>query len=388
MRIEDLTAILRKLGIFVLTLMLLANGAAYGAEPAAKSGKQATSQGEAKLDLGEWNRLIEAARKEGRLVIYASTIGDARMAITKAFTEKYGIPIEFVQGRGAELVQRLNTERSAGIYQVDAGFQGLTTFFNQMQAMNMTVPLEPMFMLPEVKDPTKWRGRQIPFVDKKKTVVAFVATAAPYVVINTELVKEQEITSNEDLLAPKWKGKIVINDPTLAGNGAEWFSFIMLAAYERPKGEAYMKRLVAQEPAVIRDQRLLIEWVAKAKYPISLASDQGETTKMIHAGAPVKFLNVKEGLPLTSGPVNLMVFDRAPHPNAAKLFVNWCLSREGVAVISPSSGYPSQRLDVSNDKFDPILVPGPRDVVPGEEYKLQQGPLMKLAAEMFKHLMQ
>src|ERR1035437_9849927 len=114
-----------KAGFLVLTMMLLSVNAAYGSEPAPKSAKQSPSQGEAKMDQGEWNRVIEAARKEGKLVIYASTIGDARMAISKAFTDKYGISIEFVQGRGAELVQRLSTERSAWIYQVDVGFQGL-----------------------------------------------------------------------------------------------------------------------------------------------------------------------------------------------------------------------------------------------------------------------
>jgi len=388
MKINKMRRILPEIGLLLLSFTLLLAGATWGAESTAKPGKASAAQREMKTDQSEWNKLVEAAKKEGRLVIYASTIGDARPAISKAFTEKFGIPIEFVQGRGAELVQRINNERSRGVYQVDVGFQGLTTYFNQMQALNMTVPLEPMFVLPEVRDPTKWRGGQIPFVDKKRTVVAFVATAAPYVVINTELVKENEITSNDDLLAPKWKGKIVINDPSVAGNGAEWFSYIMLAAYDRPRAEAFMKKLVAQEPAVLRDQRLLIEWVARGKYPIAIASDQGETTKMIHAGAPVKFLKVKEGMPLTSGPVNVMVFDRAPHPNAAKLFVNWTLSREGMSVISPAAGYPAQRVDVANEKFDPILVPGPRDVVPGEEYKLQQGPLLKLAAETFKNLLQ
>ncbi len=372
----------------LICILLLAAGTGFSYESPEKSGKAPATQRETKIDQSEWNEIIGAAKKEGRLVIYASTIGDARPAITKAFAEKYGIPVEFVQGRGAELVQRLTTERSSGIYQVDVGFQGLTTFFNQMQVKNMTVPLEPMFALPEVKDPAKWRGGQIPFVDKKRSVVAFVLTAQPHVIINTNLVKDNEITSNEDLLAPKWKGKIVINDPTVAGNGAEWFSYMMLRAYDRPKAEAYMRRLVAQEPVLLRDQRLLIEWVARAKYPVAIGSDHGETVKVMHTGAPLKFVKIKEGMPLTSGPLNLMVFDKAPHPNAAKLFVNWALSKDGAAVISYASGYPSQRLDVSNDKLDPMLVPGPKEVVPGEDYKLLQGPLMKMAAEIFKNLIQ
>ncbi len=117
---------------------------------------------------------------------------------------------------------------------------------------------------------------------------------------------------------------------------------------------------MAQEPVVLRDQRLLIEWVARAKYPIAVASDQGETTKVMHTGAPVKFVKVKEGVPLTSGPLNLMVIDKAPHPNAARLFVNWALSKEGIAVISPSSVFPSLRLTLPMTSLIPCWCPVPK----------------------------
>ncbi len=349
------------------------------------SGSEATAKAPAKSD---WDNLVAAAKAEGQLVIYAGSIGESRDAIAAAFPKKYGIPIDFVTGRGAELLQKIVKERSAGIYQVDVSFQGMTTFFNQMQAMDITVPLEPLLVLPEVKDPTKWRGGKLPFEDQKKTVAATSATAAPYVVINTDMVKEGEITSNDDLLNPKWKGKIVINDPSVAGNGAEWFTYIMLVAYPKEKAQGYVKKLIAQEPVVVRDVRQQAEWVAKGKYPISLACDQPEVVRMITAGAPIKFVQVKEGSPITSGAQNVMIIDKAPHPNAAKLFINWALSKEGGEVISPSAGYPALRTDISNDKFDPILIPRPDDILPGEDYNMQKGPLQKMASDLFKSLMQ
>jgi len=70
--------------------------------------------------------------------------------------------------------------------------------------------------------------------------------------------------------------------------------------------------------------------------------------KMAGVGAPIKFVNPKEGLPLTSGPMNIMVLDKAPHPNATKVFVNWLLTDEGGRLASQGSGYPSERVAVSN----------------------------------------
>ncbi len=85
--------------------------------------------------------------------------------------------------------------------------------------------------------------------------------------------------------------------------------------------------------------------------------------------------------------MNLIVFDKAPHPNAAKLYANWVISREGGEIMSKYSGYISARLDVPTFGFDTSLVPDPKDILPGEEYRLKQGELQKVAAEIFKDLL-
>ncbi len=332
---------------------------------------------------GDWEKTIEAAKKEGRVVIYAASIGDAKQALTKGFKDRYGIELEFILGRSSELVRRLITERNSGIYAVDAGLQGLTTYFNQIRSLNALVNLEHLLVLPEVTDHRKWRSGKLNWTDKGKTALTFCATTAPYISINTTMVKDEEVASNEGILAPKFKGKIVINDPTIAGNGAEWFSYIVLEAFGREKGEKYMRALALQEPVITRDQRQQVEWVARGKYAIGLGLTQSEVVKMAHLGAPIKFVNPKEGLPLTSGPMNVMVFDKAPHPNATKVFVNWLLTDEGGRLASQGSGYPSERVGVSNKSFDPITVPGPKDVLPGEEYKLAQNDMIKLARNIF-----
>ncbi|MBI2935167.1 MAG: extracellular solute-binding protein [Chloroflexi bacterium] len=332
---------------------------------------------------GEWDKIVEAGKKEGQVLIYAASIGEAKDTLTRGFKERYGINVEFILGRSAELLARLSTERQAGIYAVDAGLQGLTTYFNQLRPMNVTVNLEPWLILPEVTDPKKWRPGKLNWVDKNRTALTFCATTAPYISINTELVKDEEVASNDGVVNPRWKGKIVINDPTIAGNGAEWFSYIVLASYGREKGEQYMRALAKLDPVITRDQRQQVEWVARGRYAIGLGLTQSEVVKMAGLGAPIKFIKPKEGLPLTSGPMNVMVFDRAPHPNATKVFVNWLLTDEGGRLASQGSGYPSERVGVSNEGFDPITVPGTNDLLPGEEYKLAQGDMIKLAREVF-----
>lgn len=334
----------------------------------------------------EWDSLVEAAKREGSVVIYCTSIGESGEASSRAFREKYGINLEYVPGRGDQHVQRITTERNAGLSVVDAMLTGLGTFYNSISPMKITVPLEPLLVLPEVTDGSKWRTGGILFVDSAKTCAAFSVNSLPYTAVNTDMVREGEFASTEDVLSSKWNGKIVISDPSVSGNGAEWFTFIMLQAYGREKGPEYIQRLVKQEPALTRDLLLQAEWVARGKYLVGLGTETSHVNKMARAGAPIKLLAMKEGQPLTSGPMNLMVFDKAPHPNAVKLFANWALSQEGGTIFSKYSGYVSARRDVSTADFDPILVPGPKDILPGQEYKLEQGKLLKVASDLFKDL--
>jgi iron(III) transport system substrate-binding protein len=363
-------------------LFLQVHSPSASAEVPTSNGPELSTQ----IAKSEWENLVAEAKKEGTVVVYTVPIGDAREVSIKAFMEKYGISIDYVTGRGPELAQKISTERGAGLYAVDAMFTGLNSFFNVIGPMKITVPLEPLLVLPEVTDGTKWRTGNVPFADKRKSVVAFSLARNPYAVINTAVVQQGEIISTEDMLAQKWKGKIVMNDPSTPGNGSEWFQFIMLQAYGREKGREYMLKLLEQEPVLTRDQRLQVEWVARAKYPIALGAHPSEVDKFVRLGAPIKFTAMKEGMPLTSGPLNLTVFERSPHPNATKLFVNWILSREGSSVMSKHAHYMSARSDVSAVEFDPIFLPSPTDILPGEDYKLADSELMKEAAEIFRDL--
>ncbi len=335
---------------------------------------------------GAWESLVAAGKKEGRLTIYTSQRPDAREAITRAMKEKYGIEVDFVAGRASEVVSKLKAERQAGLYLADAGLMGPTTFINELVPMNALVPLDPVLVLPEVKDPSKWLDNRLPYLDKAHMAFRVVMTALPFYTRNTDLVKEDEINYSTDLLNPKWKGKIALNDPSISGNAADWFAFTLIEKMGMEKGLQFMKDLAKQQPQVTRDERLLAEWIAKGKFAIGVGSSPSAPAEFIKMKAPIAFIETREPKSMSSGSGLLQVFKDGPHPNAARVFANWILSREGSSIYAPASEYPSARVDVPKDSFLPALVPKPGDVDPVEKfenYEKRKGDLRKVSGEIF-----
>src|SRR3990172_3162710 len=110
----------------------------------------------------KWDNTVAEAKKEGKLVVYAGSIGEAGRAIAAAFKDKFGISLELVQGRGEEIVARINSERKAGINAVDVGLPGMSWYFTSIKPMAITLPIQPLLLLPEVLDPSQWRGDKLP----------------------------------------------------------------------------------------------------------------------------------------------------------------------------------------------------------------------------------
>lgn len=373
--------------IMVLVMLFLSQAVCTESAPAAQAKASKSSSVAATPSSGEWDTLVKRAQQEGKVVIYNSGIGDTAGQLTKAFHDRYGINLDFLTGRGGEIIQKILTERSAGLYVPDIATSGVTPYVTIIAPANIVLPLEPLIIIDEVRDATKWRLGRIPFLDKKKQLVPLASTRqSKYVCINTTLVKPNEITSYNDLLNPKWKGKIVMNDPTVVGHGNSWISFMMIRLYGREKGTEYMKKLLLNQPMIQRDERLQLEWVAKGKYPVLIAAKPTLVESFVKLGAPLDWANLKEPGSTSSGSLNLYAMQNAPHPNAQKLFVNWVLGREAGEIIATSSGYPSERLDVSTAGYEPSELPGPADAREDEDYVLQKSDVLKLAGIIFKDL--
>ncbi len=335
--------------ICVLTaLIVLVKPLAAPAAQKAKAGWEA-----------EWNKTVEAAKKEGKVLIYSTPGGDVIRAIAGAFEKKYGIKVDWVNGRGEQLTQRMQQEKVAGIKAVDVVMSGDATTLTVMKPAGLLGKLGAQLILPEVTDPHAWLNDKMPFYDKDQTGLAMLATSQRYVIINTTLVKENEITSYKDLLNPKWKGKITMNDPTITGTGNAFITMLAVNLWGVEEAKEYMRQLVKQEPAITSDRRLQAEWVARGKYAISLATNFENAIEFINLGSPLAFAKVKEGGKVGSGAGGLAVPATPAHPNAAKVFINWILSKEGHAAFVKVYGSPGSRKDAPREGIPPQMFPEP-----------------------------
>ncbi len=315
----------------------------------------------------DWRRTLETAKKEGKVTIYTTASSSTRVDLSKAFSQKYGLKLEFVMGRGSEMVEKLAMERRNNIYLADIYLGGATTPTTSFKPKGFLAPLKPLLILPEVTNAKAWFGGGVLFTDREKQYVAcpILTAANSYLATNTELVKPGEIKAYKDLLNPKWKGRIIMNDPTIAGAGSRWFAVVA----DKYTGLDYMRALVKQEPVITRDQRLQMEGLARGKYAIAIGAQPDILESFIKVGSPVKPLVPEEGTWLGGGPGLICYFDRAPHPNATKVFINWLLSKEGQTFYSKTVGAESARLDVPTDHLskDDLREPGVKYFVSEEE---------------------
>lgn len=337
----------------------------------------------------EWEKVVEAAKKEGKVSVYNQWGATARIEIARAFKEKFGIDIEFTSvGKGTELVTKMENERRAGLFLADLIGTGNTTMLTEMKPAGFLAPIEPMLILPEVTDPKIRLGGRI-FLDKQKLIIPLIAQFNSYVDRNTDLVKEGEIKSYHDLLDPRWKGKIMMGDPTVAGSGNSWVSF-MTRLWGLDKTRDYLRQFVKQEPVISRDLRLLVEWLAKGKYQAGAALHPSTLMEFKKLGAPVAKVRVKEGGSLTSSSGSIALpSGQIPHPNATKVLINWLLTREGQTLFSKSIFMPSARIDVPVPEGleDSVPLPGEPILVEDEEESLFKGKLMGIAREIVAPLM-
>lgn len=340
----------------------------------------------------EWDRLLKAAQKEGRVVIYTSEGAGPRAAMSTAFKKKYGIEVETMTARSLQLIEKMFTERRAGLNLVDMFISGSTDMILRLKPGGVLDQPENELVLPELTDVALlkkyWYEGKISFVDREtRLILTFAAyTTVPFA-SNTDLVKPDEIKSYKDLLLPKWKGKISINDPTMPGAGGKWFG---MSLWAKMVDLDYMRALAGQDPAILTDTRLQVDWLAQGKYPLAIAAKTGVFTDFVAAGAPVNRLPAPvEGAYLSSGGGNVALVKGRPHPNATRLYLNWMLTQEGQTVFSQASGRQSRRLDVSTEYSDPTqrIQPGTKYANgDDEEYLRGEGKYYDMAREVFGKL--
>ena len=291
---------------------------------------------------GDWDKIVDAAKKEGKIVASIPPSPELRKTMELAFTRRYGIATEFVPARGGAIIQRMVSEAKTGAQYFDLHIGGTESIITGLLPENILELVEPFFILPEVRDPKQWWGGYIWADNAKRFVYNFVAYQTVSLWSNPNEYKPAEFKSFDDLLSPKLQGRIGISDPRTPGSGSSMWSYMHYI-----KGEEYLKRLVAQKLFITRDLRLLAENLAKGKIAVTSGIGYSEFYPFIKANLSVVALPVpKEGLYVSGGYGHLTVFKNQPHPNATKVFVNWLLSHDGQEVFARSMGVGTRRLDV------------------------------------------
>ncbi len=364
------------LSVFLLTKRLAAIGA------------EAKSAGD-----GEWAKSVVAAKKEGKLGVFLYQRGNIEAAV-KAFEKQYpDIQVTVASVPAAETGPRVMAERRAGKYLWDVCICGPTTPYAVLYPAKALDSIKPALMLPEVLDESKWWSGKHHYMDPdRQYIFVFLGTVdMPNLYYNKNLVDPKEFRSYWDLVNAKWRGKILALDPRQPGRQRVGARFL----YHIPElGPGFLTRLFAETDITLsRDDRQAMDWLAVGKFPLCLFCGDIETARAQRL--PVEEFNTykwKESPAIYSGSNGtLTLMNQAPHPNAARLFINWLLSREGQTsfqniINAPDLVMESMRVDISKDPIpqEQRRVAGMNYIMMDTPERSDQAPVSKLLKEIIK----
>jgi iron(III) transport system substrate-binding protein len=294
----------------------------------------------------EWQQVLAAARKEGKVVVNTFP-GDGYKRALKAFTQAYpDIKLEHTGLHSQDFAPRILQERQANLFTWDVATIPTSTALQVLRPAGVWDPVRPAIVLPEITDDAGWDGgfeRGFAIVKDRALAYGFCAVRGSGITINTDLVKE-EIKGLTDLLNPKWKGKLLLPDVRTMGD-----SFWAMTSARLNLGDDIIKRLfVDQEPALSRDTRQIAEFMVRGRYPIALGVNPlllGQFQRQ-GLGKNLKTLHFPEMDTFNSSSSTVWLLNRAPHPNAAKVFINWLLTKDAQIVWAREVETNSRRLGI------------------------------------------
>jgi iron(III) transport system substrate-binding protein len=356
MAVHSRRALLRLIGVAGVAALLASCAQAPAAQPTGVPAKPAAASQPQDTD---WQKVVDAAKKEGHLLV-ATYAGTGYRKVMDAFEAAYpGVTVDQTpfQSSSRDFFPRYFQERQAGLYQWDIILVPATEPLVQAVPVGAIDPIRPLIVRPDVLDDKNWSdGFEAGFLDKGKQYdYAITRSRSQSLWIDTNQVKDGEIKSYKDLLDPKWKGKILAGDPRTKGSGF-WPGTTLRI---KTGSDDIIRQLFKDQEALLStDARQLTEQMVRGTYPIGvgaislsilldfLAQGQGKNLKSIST-VEMDYVNSSDHV--------LHYANKAPNPNAARVFVNWVLSKEGSTVYSTLSQDNSRRADVA--VVDPNLVP-------------------------------
>jgi ABC-type Fe3+ transport system substrate-binding protein len=304
----------------------------------------------------KWNEILKAAETEGEVNVHGGPGRFYAAALAESFAKAYPkIKINYDGAPARETLPRIAREHQSGIYSWDVFVGGAPSLFQQLGPLKIFSPLKQHLVLPEVLDDKAWRhGFEAGWMDnEKKFSYGFDLTEDTLVFVNWDFVKRDDLKTATDLAKPQFAGKIVSHDPRLPGEGVFVYHTFLINF-----GEDFVKNFFSNQKVLYTDQRRqAAEWLVRGQYPIGLATPREDIESFQKQGLGKNIESFRAGIEKRtagSGFGMVTMFDKAPHPNAAKVYVNWLLSKDGQEnwkVVARNS----RRLDVT--LADPEAVP-------------------------------
>jgi iron(III) transport system substrate-binding protein len=267
-------------------------------------------------------KIVDAAKKEGALMLYTSLAQKDITPVIEPFEKKYGIPVKVWRSSSENVLQRTLTEAGAKRYDVDA-------------IQSTAIELESLSrekLLQKINSP--YQKELIPGAVQAGQEYAATYLAVWVQAYNTNLIKKEDLPKTyQDLLDPKWKGKLGIE-----ADVSEWYSTVARGMGEE-KGIKFFTDLVKQNGISVRKgHSLLNNLVTSGEVPLALTvyNYMPETSKK--KGAPIDWFVLEPAVAAASG---VAVANHAPHPNAALLFYDYMLSADAQNILSSMNYVPT-----------------------------------------------
>ncbi|HEY4319363.1 MAG TPA: extracellular solute-binding protein [Herbaspirillum sp.] len=303
-------------------------------------------------------RLVAAAKKEGTLTLYTPTPAEYMRLLTEPFEKKYGIKVVTWRALSEQVLQRTIQEARANKNTVDV-VQNLAVSMEALHRESLLMPVNSPYIKNLIPDAVPAHHEWVP-------TMHYVYAQA----YNTGKVKKEDLPKTyNDLLDPKWKGKLAMES-----NDYDWFDEVVKEMGEK-KGKAFFCELGANGMSLRNGHSLLTSLVASGEVPLGLTLYQYNPAQMKAKGAPIDWFVIEPAIAINDG---IGIPKKAPHPNAALLFYDYMLSDEGQTILakigyvptstkveSPMKGIKIKRLNAAElldgaDKgramFDEIVV--------------------------------
>jgi iron(III) transport system substrate-binding protein len=308
--------------------------------------------------------LIAAADKEGSLILLVIPNSTHREYLAAAWPKAFpNIKLQQIFVPPGTEVARIGVERGAGKYLWDVGFTGTDNAF-QMRDEGFLDPFGPELAATDVKDPKTWGGWNKVYMDKDEKYVFASRHFLKMPFYNAKLLAPEKVNGDgtKIFLDPLLKKKVIWHDPVFGGSGRT-FAPVLLKLL----GEQSLDRFVREQVVFTEQMGDLVDSMARSEYAVSLGPILPNLLYKYEAAGIKLDIRPLGNTPEYSAYSNhggsiMVVFNKRPHPAAAKLFINWYLSKETALGVAEKTGEDSARVDI------PQLVPKDQQILPGVDY--------------------